>query len=217
MAHPEDAALARFLALAALVFAGGVGAWFIARGRTALAVPGLLGLLLVVAYTPWLTRSALACLLAPGLGFGVLFVNLGFYALTGQFAAAAGWASLPVALLTSNLLLVNQIPDIEADRAVGRRHLAARLGARGARRISAWLLAAAALALLAGIGLGALPPGTLFALLALPLGATGLGLLARAERAAAGAGRAALLAGLGAAAAALLGPILLALGILGST
>ena len=52
--------------------------------RLPLLLPiGLLGLVLVVSYTPWITRHPLLCLVAPGLGFGPVMVLGTLVALTG--------------------------------------------------------------------------------------------------------------------------------------
>jgi 1,4-dihydroxy-2-naphthoate octaprenyltransferase len=62
------------------------------------------------------------CWLAPGLGFGPLMVMGTEVALAGQYTLEGFVASLVPFFLVNNLLLLNQYPDIEADKAVGRRH-----------------------------------------------------------------------------------------------
>jgi 1,4-dihydroxy-2-naphthoate octaprenyltransferase len=47
------------------------------------------------------------------------------------------WLSIPAGILTALLLLINEFPDAEADRAGGRKHLVIRLGWKGA----AWVYA----------------------------------------------------------------------------
>lgn len=126
---PEAAPLVRRTAGACLLGVVLIGSWFVWRSGPWLLAYGLLGVLLVVSYTGVLTRHPLLCLLAPGLGFGVLMVAGTFHALAGEFSWLALLVSLPPALMASALLLLNQIPDIEADRGAGRHHLAIQLGA----------------------------------------------------------------------------------------
>jgi 1,4-dihydroxy-2-naphthoate octaprenyltransferase len=75
--------------------------------------------------------------------------------------------SLVPFFLASNLLLLNQYPDVEADRAAGRRHLLIVHGARvGAMVYVSFLLAAFAVPVL-GVTTGHLPDGALTGLLCL--------------------------------------------------
>ena len=53
---------------------------------------------------------------------------------------------MPVGLLVTAILVVNNLRDIESDRSVGKRTLAVRIGARGARTEYLLLLALAYLA-----------------------------------------------------------------------
>lgn len=167
-AHPEAAPAALAAGVACLAGTFLVGVYF-AWTRGAAIVPlGLLGLAIVVAYTPWLTRRPLLCLLAPGLGFGPLMVMGTAFVLTGQYTATAAWASLAPLFLVSELLLINQFPDVEADRRVGRHHLPISIG----RVRSSWIYAAFLFGAFASIGLGAwlgpLPAWSLLGLLPLP-------------------------------------------------
>lgn len=131
---------------------------------------GLAGLVLVVTYTPWITRSPLACLLAPGLGFGPLMVLGTELALTGHASAAGAWASLLPMATTSGLLLLNQFPDVDADRAVGRRHLPMVWGRPRAARLLALLHAVGYAAIVLAVVWGHLPwPALAATLLTLPL------------------------------------------------
>ncbi|KAA0009994.1 prenyltransferase [Billgrantia pellis] len=141
--RPEAAGTVRAAALACVAGVVGIGIWFVWRVGPVMLVYGMLGLALVIAYTGWLTRRPWLCLLAPGAGFGLLMVLGAYQALTGTLSATAMAASLPPTLMVSALLLINQLPDIEPDRRVGRDHLAIRLGARGAARLAATLLAVA--------------------------------------------------------------------------
>lgn len=89
--------------------------------------------------------------------------------LGARLDAAALICAAVALLLVSELLLINQIPDADADRQVGRRHLVITLGPETASRIVAGLLAGSYLLIGAGILTGILPVAALIALLPLPL------------------------------------------------
>lgn len=167
--RPEAAASALITGLVTLVITGIIGVVFaVVRGLGILPI-GLLGVLVIPIYTVWLTRNALLCLVAPGLGFGLLMVLGTDFALTGSYTWAAFFASLIPFFLVSDLLLLNQFPDAEADRTVGRRHLLIVAGHRASSLVYGLFLMAAFASLLAGVVLGFLPAWSLLGLLSLPL------------------------------------------------
>lgn len=169
-ARPALASATLALAILALAVAAAVGVWvWLLRGAALLPI-GLAGLLLVVTYSSWWVRHPLACLLAPGLGFGPLMVLGTHIALGGQVSASAVVASLVPGLLVSNLLLLNQFPDVEADRQVGRRHLPMVWGRPAAAAVFGGLMLLAALLILGAVALGLWPATALIALLPAPWG-----------------------------------------------
>jgi 1,4-dihydroxy-2-naphthoate octaprenyltransferase len=146
-----------------------VGLFFVNLRGPALLPFGLLGLFLLYAYTPWLTHAPLLCLIAPGLGFGPLMVISTYFALTGHFSWTATVASLVPFFLVSDLLLLNQFPDVEADRSVGRRHFPILLGRKKSSLIYNLFLLLAYLTIAAGVFFKVLPPASLIGLLGLGL------------------------------------------------
>ena len=111
-------------------------------------------------------------------GLGDLFVILFFgfaavcgtvYALAGQVPETAWWAAIPMAGLSTAILAVNNLRDRETDARAGKRTLAVRLGATGARWEYTWLLLVSYLTplLLLGRGLALWP--ALAPLVTLPL------------------------------------------------
>jgi len=52
--------------------------------------------------------------------------------LAHMFPAEVIWLSIPAGILTALLLFINEFPDVEADKAGGRKHLVIRLGIKGA-------------------------------------------------------------------------------------
>jgi len=71
--------------------------------------------------------------------------------------------------LVNNLLLLNQFPDVDADRAVGRNTLPMRLGRSRCWPVMLGQFALAYMALMLAIDTGGLPRGAALGLLTLPL------------------------------------------------
>ena len=67
-AKPEMAGAALWTGLVALAITGAVGLYLLLVRGWGLLPLGLLGLIVIVVYTTWLTRNWLLCLIAPGLG-----------------------------------------------------------------------------------------------------------------------------------------------------
>jgi 1,4-dihydroxy-2-naphthoate octaprenyltransferase len=104
-----------------------------------------------------------------GLNFGPVIVLGTYLVQTGRIDPVAGLASIPVGLLVTAILWVNEFPDVEADLAVGKRTLMARLGRRASVRVYIGILAAAYIVLVIAVLLGFLPPAALASLLSLPI------------------------------------------------
>jgi len=168
-AHPGAAKAVLGLGAASVVVMLAIMDWFLWRTQLAVLPLVLAGLLLVLGYTRWLTRSAFFCLIAPGAGFGLLFVVGSHRVIGGNYAPEALLLALVVFFLVNNLLLLNQFPDVEADQDAGRRHWLIRYGYQsGARVFFAQTLAAYGMLLL-GVLVGPLPPVALAGLVTAPL------------------------------------------------
>jgi 1,4-dihydroxy-2-naphthoate octaprenyltransferase len=63
-----------------------------------------------------------------GFCYGWLPIATGFYLFTGFFSGQAFLLSIPVGLSIFNVILINEFPDEEADRAIGKRNLVVRFG-----------------------------------------------------------------------------------------
>lgn len=181
-ARPEMARAALITGLVSLAITGLVGLYLLTVWGWALLPLGLLGIAVIVVYTTWLTRNWLLCLIAPGLGFGLLMVMGTAFGLTGAYTWPAFLASLVPFFLVSDLLLLNQFPDAEADQTVGRQHLPIVAGRRTSAVVYGAFLAATYASMVVGVGLGLLPAWSLLGLLTLPLAvATARGALRYAE------------------------------------
>lgn len=167
--HPELAPLALALAWSAFTIAALVGVYFtVVWGWGTLPI-WIAGLILLFSYTLWIVKFPLLCLIAPGLGFGPLMVLSTHFALTGRYSIQAFIASLIPFFLVSNLLLLNQFPDVEADRSIGRSHYPIVMGRRVSGFIYIGFLIAAYLVIGFGVFFGYLPRLALLALLTLVL------------------------------------------------
>ena len=170
-ALPEVPSAARrvlWAGLGTLALVVTIGLYFLWLRGLPLLVLGAAGVVLVLTYTRWITRSPILCLLAPGMGFGPIMVLGTVIALGASIDSTALLASLVALLMVSELLLINQIPDAEADRAIGRRHLVITLGPEKAARLVAGLLLASYSVIVAGVVSGYLATPSLIALAPLP-------------------------------------------------
>ncbi len=164
---PEMVSVALWTGVISSAVCLAIGVYFFTiRGWPILAI-GVVGLLTVIAYTPWLNKVPVLCLLAPGLGFGTLMVNGTFFALTGSFSWTALLVSFVPFFLVNNLLLLNQFPDVEADMTVGRRHLPILIGRRASAYVFTAFVVATYLTLLVGVMLRLVPWWSLVALVSL--------------------------------------------------
>jgi len=171
-ALPEVPSAAKGVLAAAIGTLGlvtAIGLYFLWQRGLPLLVLGVAGIVLVLTYTRWITRRPILCLLAPGLGFGPVMVLGAIVALGGRIDTSALLVTLVAQCLVSELLLINQIPDADADQKVGRRHLVITLGRTAAARLVAVLLLGSYVPVLAGVLLGGLPVWSALALVTLPV------------------------------------------------
>ena len=155
--------------LVALGLTAAIGIVFWAVWGWGILPLGLLGIITIIAYTPWVTKHPYLCLIAPGLGFGPLMVMGTHFVLTGGYDGVSLLASLVPGFLVSNLLLLNQFPDVEADAAVKRRHIPIIMGRPASARLYAAMALAAYLVIFMAWIIGDAPAFALIALIPLPL------------------------------------------------
>lgn len=163
--RPEAAPQTLAVALIALAVVGLIGLYFLRLRGLQLLPLGILGTVVVVAYTPWFTYHPFLCLVSPGLGFGPLMVMGSSLVLSGHYSWSAFFASLVAFFLVSDLLLLNQFPDVEADRSIGRKHFPVLIGRRASSFIYGAFLLLTYLSLVLGVTLGCLPKASLLGLL----------------------------------------------------
>ena len=125
-------ALAFGLGWAAIGLATGL--WLITEVGWVLVPIMVLGAVFVLGYTDLLARSGVGEI-AAGLGLGGLPVIGTALVQDGTIGPAAVAAAVPATLMTFNLLLLNEFPDEQADRAGGRRNVVIMLGRPGAAAV----------------------------------------------------------------------------------
>jgi 1,4-dihydroxy-2-naphthoate polyprenyltransferase len=162
--NPGAAGTVLRLAIASLTTTIMIGIYFVFRYGLLILPTGIIGILIVLTYTQWLNRRAILCLLAPGLGFGPLMVVGTHFVLTGEYAMSAFVISLVPFFLANNLLLLNQYPDIAADKQVGRRTFPIAYGVTRSTLVYGLFVVAACAAIVFGIRTGMLPNASYFAL-----------------------------------------------------
>ena len=168
-ANPELAGQALGTAVVTFVVTAAIGLYFIyARGYGLLPL-GIAGLVVIFLYTRWLTHVPFLCLVAPGLGFGTLMVMGVDFALSGSYSWTAFIASCVPFFLVNDLLLLNQFPDVEADRSVGRKHFPITIGRPASSLIYGSFLLAAHISIVVGVILRWLPATCLVALIGLAM------------------------------------------------
>jgi len=154
---PDMARSALKTGLITFAITGMIGVYFVyVRGLLLLPL-GILGLITIFTYTVWITRYPILCLIAPGLGFGTFMVMGTDFVLTGQYSWTAFIASLVPFFLVSDLLLLNQFPDTEADQSIGRKHFPIFVGRQTSSLIYGIFLLSAYLSIIFGVNLGYLP------------------------------------------------------------
>ena len=106
------------------------------KGVTVLAF-GIAGVALATLYS--LGPARLSCLglgeLGVGIGFGVLPVCGAAWLQSGVLDTSVLLFSLPVSAWVANILLINEVPDLRADAATGKRTLPVRLGLDATARL----------------------------------------------------------------------------------
>ncbi|WP_417529660.1 prenyltransferase [Marinobacter lipolyticus] len=166
--RPEAAPKVLVAALMTMATMSAIGLYFLWLRGLPMLLLGVGGLVLIISYTQWITRSPWLCLLAPGLGFGPVMIWGTQVALGGQPDASSILVAVMVMLWGSELLLINQLPDVAADRQAGRRHLSIVLGLKVAAAVVAVLSLGSYLLLGAAMIVGVLPAASGLAMFTLP-------------------------------------------------
>jgi 1,4-dihydroxy-2-naphthoate polyprenyltransferase len=162
--NPQQAQQIRTAGWVTAALTGLIGLFITLRSGWGILPLGVLGLLIIVIYTSVLNRFPWLCIVSPGLGFGPFMVMGTEYAITGHYSWVGFLISLVLFFLVNNLLLLNQFPDAEADRGIGRKHFPIVYGLRTSAIVYTLFLAGAYLVLILGVMLGLFSAGAFFGL-----------------------------------------------------
>ena len=162
---PEMASSVLVVAIITIVITLILGIYFIYLRGLSLLLLLTVGVFIILAYTRCLNKYPFLCLIAPGLSFGPLFVTGSHVVLAGNYDLTNFYVSLVPFLLISNLLLLNQYPDIKADQSIGRNHFPIAYGVKKSNLIYISMACLAVLIVLFGVSISLLPETSLICLL----------------------------------------------------
>ncbi|MBI5875113.1 MAG: prenyltransferase [Deltaproteobacteria bacterium] len=156
------------LGIICLMLGSAIGIYLVYERGALLLLIGVIGFLSGYFYTApplFLVGKGLGELLV-GLNFGLLSVIGSYYVQAQSISIGAAFASLPLAFLIAAILYINEFPDYDADKAVGKNHLVARLGKKKARWGFVLLVAGAYTSIISGVILHVMPVISLLAVIA---------------------------------------------------
>ena len=165
LTNPEQV---RFFAWFTLVISLIIGLYLTWQTGPILLLIIALGAFATIGYTDYLARWILGELFA-GLCLGTLVVLGSYLVQTKQLNLAALITSTPPGILTALLLLLNEFPDVEADRKGGRKHLVIKFGKKKSILIYGFFLALCYVVIVFSVLTNLIPRTTLIACLTLPL------------------------------------------------
>ncbi len=167
--NPEMEIIVLAVGIACLIGTLIVGIFFVWKYGPGIIPIGVAGLVLIISYTPWITKQPFLCLIAPGLGFGFLMVAGTYIALTGEHSPFSWLVGIVPFCLINNLLLLNQYPDLRADQEVGRKNLLIVYGAKTSAMVYGSFVIMTIVAVTSFVFSGLLPKLSLIALVPMPL------------------------------------------------
>ncbi len=140
-------------------------------GTNIILILGIIGIFLGFFYTAKPFRIGYGSFgeLTVGIGFGPLMVLGAYYVQAQNLPFKVFLISIPLGLLIALVLFINEFPDYQADKSVGKRTLVVVLGKKNAVILYHVLLAAAYLTIIVLIIFKFLPFVSLISLLGLPL------------------------------------------------
>jgi 1,4-dihydroxy-2-naphthoate octaprenyltransferase len=156
-----------WLGVGSLILAVPIGVYFvITRGWDLLPLL-IVGALCAVLYTPLITKVGFPEW-APGAGMGTLPVLGAYFIQTTAYTLPAVIAAIPSGILVHNLLLLNEFPDVEADKIASRKTMPILIGKTKAWMVYSALTIIVYLWIIGWVAAGKMPLFALIALLTLP-------------------------------------------------
>lgn len=145
-----------------------IGVFFVLQSGWWLLPLLVIAALCILIYTPFILKTRFPEW-AAGLGLGILPILGVYFIQASEYTLAAFIASVPSGLLVYNLLLLNEFPDIEADRDAGRRTLPITEGRKKASIVYSAVTIFVYIWIILAVVLCQMPVFSLIALLTLPL------------------------------------------------
>jgi len=159
-----------WIGIISLLLAAVIGLYFVLTRGWLLLPLIIVAAACVVLYSP-LIQKCYWPEWSPFLGLGVLPVLGMYFSQTGMYTWHAVIAAMPSGFLVHNLLLINEFPDIEADRVAHRKTLPITLGGHGAAIVYTAFTLMVYVWIIGAVIFKAMPVFTLLALLTLPIAA----------------------------------------------
>jgi 1,4-dihydroxy-2-naphthoate polyprenyltransferase len=131
--------MVRLVAYSLLFFSGLIGVYFCFKSGWLILIFMLSGGIAIRFYTSHLAKILLGEVFS-GLTLGTFVVLGTYYALTSHLTREIIFVSIPPGILTALLLFLNEIPDSQADRAGGRKHLVIQLGKKKSSVVYAFFM-----------------------------------------------------------------------------
>ena len=156
-----------WLGLVSFLLALGIGIYFMIATSWWLLPVVIIAALFIILYSPFVLKRRWPEWTA-GLGLGTLPILGTYFVQTGHYLPAV-IASIPSGILVHNLLLLNEFPDVDADKTGDRKTLPITLGKKKAGIIYSALTIIVYLWIIGGVVAGQIPAFSLIALLTIPL------------------------------------------------
>jgi len=156
------------LGIACFGIASGIGLFFLKMRGWALLPILIVGGISAYFYSTHIARWMLGEFFA-GLNLGVLAVLGTYFVQSGYYSWEAFIGSLPSGILTYNLLLVNEFPDVVPDKRGDRKNVVIVLGKKRASVLYLITSGLVYLCIILGVILQFMPLGTLLGLLTMPI------------------------------------------------
>jgi 1,4-dihydroxy-2-naphthoate octaprenyltransferase len=165
-----------WMGIACFLLAVPIGIFFIIVSGWELLPLLLLAAIFVILYSPLILKHPWPEW-AAGAGLGALPILGMYFIQTGGYTFNAWIACVPSAFLVHNLLLLNEFPDVEADKIANRKTMPISLGVKNTAVIYSlvniavyvWIVIWVAAGFFGWTRTWVIPPWTLLALLTLPL------------------------------------------------
>ncbi|OGN94799.1 MAG: hypothetical protein A2Y89_01090 [Chloroflexi bacterium RBG_13_51_18] len=159
-----------WLGIIALVLAMPIGIYFIVIRGWLLLPLLLIAVLFILLYSPLILKRPWPEWVA-GAGLGALPILGMYFVQTGAYTSHAVVACIPSAFLVHNLLLLNEFPDVEADKVADRKTVPITIGKTKASVFYSIVNIAVYLWIIIWVAVGVMPIWALLGLLSLPLAA----------------------------------------------